>query len=1033
LKKVLLISCYFAILYPPLRAQNSGTSFDQYTTENGLSNNYCSSLVQDEDGFIWIATISGLNRFDGKDFVKYYGNGSQNQFPSNVINKMICLPNHRMAVATNSGLTIINTKTSKVQQLIIPAAPELEGITNRAENILSDKKGNIIVSTRCGVYVFNTELKLIFRFDYYKPEDVGKKRMLFSSQFYLLPDGRVLIFAGYIYLLDIQNRSLQDIKDIPGNEFDLLRWWSGKINYSVGINPHGLFYFIKSFLPADSLFVIDLPHQRSYASAIAFSMSKENWMSKIISLNDSLIALTTINPDNVYLLQFDKKKMATSPAKNILRGDFCIDMILDKNNRIWMASEKGLYKESFNKSVFNSISPQGQISVDVTDKTVNGFIHYQNKYFVNQNSTGTFVYDDSFHLIRNISFNKAGKNNLPWSISYYKKDTLLIATQEGAVLLNSVDYSLKKFWQPGMPPEIDNSAIISPFVDSHDQLWLGIGNGNGVFRMNLSTHAWKYFSPKSKDAIFNLRYPMSIGEDNNGNIWMSGAEGITRWNPLKQTFDTLITKLPRIGEITGERWNYFTTDSQNNLWILENDFVLVRWNLTTNKFVYFQRPDNLPPLYTNAIYGPWDNHLWIGTDKGLLTFNIKTEQFRLITKQNGFYVNVMGDYGSIYFDTATSRIFVGYNNVFNWFYSRDVLKRKKPVQTIITDIRKIGDSTSLAGDSSVSFSYKDNSFTVGFTGINYDDGENNTYAYRLFENKTTAFTKIGGQKTVTFASLKPGHYSLQVKTILPDGTESIRPTSLHINIAYPFYERWWFYLFCILSVAAGFYILYRYRINQLLQLQKIRNSISADLHDDIGARLTNINILSALGQQKTNNPHETSEYLNRISNEVQTSGEALDDIVWSIDTKNDPVLEITARMRRYAAEVFDGTAIQYSIVVNENILPAKLSMGKRRDLFLVFKEAINNIQKHAMATEVKINIEAKDNNLLMQVNDNGQGFHTDQPTHRNGLKNMQLRLQKWGGFYAVQSSPGKGTVLEIKLPVSNQSLKKGIWEWLTKR
>ena len=471
MKKLLLISCYFAILYPPLRAQNSGISFDQYTTENGLSNNYCSSLVQDDDGFIWIATISGLNRFDGKDFVKYYGNGSQNQFPSNVINKMICLPNHRMAVATNSGLAIINTKTSKVQQLIIPAAPELEGITNRAENILSDKKGNIIVSTRCGVYVFNTELKLIFRFDYYKPEDVGKKRMFFSSQFYLLPDGRVLVFSGFIYLLDIENRSLHDIRYVPGNEFNLLRKWSGDINYTAGIDPKGLFYFIKYLLPTDSLFVIDLRHQRSSASAIAFYLPREsNWMSKIITLNDSLIAITTINPDNVYLLQFGRKTMTTFSAKNILQGDFCIDMILDKDNRIWMASQKGVYKESFNKSVFNNISPQPQKSGNLADKTVNGFIHYQNKYFINQNSTGTIVYDDSFHFVRNISFAKSGKNNLPWSISYYAKDTLLIATQEGALLLNTVDYTLKKFWQPGMPAAIDSSAVISPFVDSHDQL-----------------------------------------------------------------------------------------------------------------------------------------------------------------------------------------------------------------------------------------------------------------------------------------------------------------------------------------------------------------------------------------------------------------------------------------------------------------------------------------------------------------------------------------------------------------------------------
>src|SRR5205085_9332357 len=121
-------------------------------------------------------------------------------------------------------------------------------------------------------------------------------------------------------------------------------------------------------------------------------------------------------------------------------------------------------------------------------------------------------------------------------------------------------------------------------------------------------------------------------------------------------------------------------------------------------------------------------------------------------------------------------------------------------------------------------------------------------------------------------------------------------------------------------------------------------------HDDIGARLTNINILSALVRQKINEPQKTSEYLKLISNEIQTSAEALDDIVWSIDSKNDSIEEVTARMRRYAADVFDRTAIRYTLEADENSLSATLSMGKRRDLFFVFKETITNIQKHARAT-----------------------------------------------------------------------------------
>ena len=143
--------------------------------------------------------------------------------------------------------------------------------------------------------------------------------------------------------------------------------------------------------------------------------------------------------------------------------------------------------------------------------------------------------------------------------------------------------------------------------------------------------------------------------------------------------------------------------------------------------------------------------------------------------------------------------------------------------------------------------------------------------------------------------------------------------------------------------------------------------------------------------------------------------------------------EITTRMRRYAADVFDGTNIDYTIVADENVLSVKLPMEKRRDFFLVYKETINNIFKHAMATEVQILVEVKNTNLVMQVSDNGKGFDPDKPTHRNGLKNMRSRMEKSRGSVTVRSTIGKGTTFVISLPYSDASLKRSILDWFAKR
>jgi signal transduction histidine kinase len=247
------------------------------------------------------------------------------------------------------------------------------------------------------------------------------------------------------------------------------------------------------------------------------------------------------------------------------------------------------------------------------------------------------------------------------------------------------------------------------------------------------------------------------------------------------------------------------------------------------------------------------------------------------------------------------------------------------------------------------------------------------------------------------------------------------------------------YAFLVGGIAYSFHLLHikalkRKQAEKLKTMvatqEEERKRISRDLHDDIGARLTNINLLSALGQKKGNAQEEMESYLQRISGEIQSSAESLDDIVWNIDSKNDAMEEVIARIRRYAANFFDGTAMEYSIEAMEGSLPAKITTGKRRDLFFVYKESLNNIQKHAMATKVNINIQGKDGLLFMEVKDNGKGFETGVPTHRNGLKNMKERMEKWEGSCTMQSSPGKGAILKFLLPLEAASLKRGMWDWL---
>ena len=205
------------------------------------------------------------------------------------------------------------------------------------------------------------------------------------------------------------------------------------------------------------------------------------------------------------------------------------------------------------------------------------------------------------------------------------------------------------------------------------------------------------------------------------------------------------------------------------------------------------------------------------------------------------------------------------------------------------------------------------------------------------------------------------------------------------------------------------------RNRRIKQLQNMRNSIAADLHDDIGSTLTNISILSELSRQSINPEDNAGKFLTRINEEVNTTSQALDDIIWSVNVHNDSMEEILLRMRRYSGELFDADGINYTLDFDDKLSGMKISMEQRHDFYLIFKEAVNNIYKHANASYVSVSLCRKDHHIMMRIEDNGKGI-TEQNLYRNGLKNMKSRAEKWGGDLQIESGKNKGTVLLLLLP-----------------
>jgi signal transduction histidine kinase len=243
--------------------------------------------------------------------------------------------------------------------------------------------------------------------------------------------------------------------------------------------------------------------------------------------------------------------------------------------------------------------------------------------------------------------------------------------------------------------------------------------------------------------------------------------------------------------------------------------------------------------------------------------------------------------------------------------------------------------------------------------------------------------------------------------------------TMRFEINAPFSNTWWFMILIALTIAGLIYLSHRFRIRSLLEIEKMRRRIASDLHDDMGSTLSTINILSEMAKMKVKNDSEkTKEYIDKISDNNTRMMEAMDDIVWSINPMNDSMQKVAARMREFATGVFEAKDIDYRFCIDEAIHELRLDMEARRNIFLLFKEAVNNLAKYSQCSHAEIDIKLEKNLLKMRIQDDGIGFNMLEAEGGNGLLNMKKRAQSLKGLIDIRSGLNMGTTVILKAPVS---------------
>ena len=316
---------------------------------------------------------------------------------------------------------------------------------------------------------------------------------------------------------------------------------------------------------------------------------------------------------------------------------------------------------------------------------------------------------------------------------------------------------------------------------------------------------------------------------------------------------------------------------------------------------------------------------------------------------------------------------------------------------------------------------------VEFAGLTFEDALR--YQYKL-EGADADWSEPGMERSVEYAQLTPGTYRFLVRALTGDGLESLQPAAVSFIAIPPVWRRWWFLTLASLVAGAMISAGYRYRVGHLLELERVRTRIATDLHDDIGASLSQIAIQSEVVRLKLTD--EDPKIQQRLSEIADTSRELVDsmgEIVWAMQPGQDDHDDLATRMRHFASNIFSAREIEFHFQLLASEKRPELDAAARRQVFLIFKEAVNNIVRHADCSRAVIEFGAGAGLMTLKLRDNGRGIIPGAAGEGHGIPNMRRRAAALGGTIDMTPGADGGLVTTLSIPLARY--RKHWWQrWL---
>jgi len=592
-----------------------------------------------------------------------------------------------------------------------------------------------------------------------------------------------------------------------------------------------------------------------------------------------------------------------------------------------------------------------------------------------------------------------------------------------------------------------------------------IPTGTGLYRFPNVKRVEQLASVKPK-GVYDVRSGVPEGEvfrvyeDSRGDIWLatSARMGLLKWERATETLRdyTQESGLPPDVNVTA-----FREDRAGNLWIGTAEAGLLRYR--EGKFKRFTVEDGAPPGWITWLYTDGAGRLWVGSQiSGLNRIDdpgadvlrairyttldgLSSNNIRTITEDSSGRVYVGTGHGVDRLEPASRMLkhftvgdglpkgtietaFRDRNGAL-WFGSQFGLSRFVPEtqrsniapSVYITGLRVAGVARRIAELGQVTLPALDlasdhNQVSLDFAGIGASISDELRYEYRL-EGGGGAWGPPTTERTVSYANLSPGTYRFLVRAVTPEGLTSPMSATVAFEIATPLWRRWWVLALGALVVGSIAYLLYRYRVNRILEIAAMRTRIATDLHDDIGSSLSQIAIMSeVIRRQVEDEKRRVSRPLSVIASTSRELVDSMSDIVWATNPARDHLIDLTQRMRRFAGDLLTARNLEFTFAAPGLESDTQIESDVRREVFLIFKEGINNAVRHSGCSSIEVGFAVADNRLTLRVADDGCSFDPAQATGGHGLASMKRRAESIGGTLDILAAAGQGTAITLQAP-----------------